>query len=134
MIVYRKFGRRVVDSRTSITVHVQAQDIEQAVCRDHQKCVIARALMRRAGVKWVDVSASVVLVAKAVGTTLRYYLSSLGKRQVRWFDTHDGAFAPCTVELQPTPAWKVMDRSKSVERAKKRAKYKHSPKRQPSTR
>lgn len=101
----KRFGCRITDAKDSLTVHVKPTDIKGAVCRDHQKCAIAKAIKRQRGstAKWVDVGANVVLIGTGVRTAKRYYLSEPAKKQVRYFDENEGAFAPCSVALKPPP-------------------------------
>src|SRR5690349_11953607 len=96
-----RYGKRISDAKGDITIRVKAADIKGAVCRDHQKCVIARAILRQRAstAKWVDVGNAVVLIGTGEKTGKRYRLSGQAKEQVRFFDTHDGRFAPCTVTL-----------------------------------
>lgn len=97
-------GRKIIDGKQGLKLKIKPCDIDKAICRDHQRCVIARAILRRKGVQWVDVGASTVLVATSKKTCKRYLLGNLAREQVRYFDTHDGAFAPCRLELSaPTP-------------------------------
>ena len=98
---YRKFGRAVSDTFDPLRVRILPQDIKGAVCRDHQKCVIARALMRKTGAAWVDVGACTVLIGTSEKRAKRYRLNSVVKDQIRYFDTHKGVFAPCVVTLNP---------------------------------
>ena len=98
-------GMKVKDSDTNLVIHVKPCDIRGAVCRDHQKCVIAKAIkrQRKVSAKWVDVGNSVVLIAGLNGSAKRYFLDTQAKKQVRYFDHNDGAFAPCAVKLVPPP-------------------------------
>lgn len=98
----KRFGCRIVDAEDELKIHVKPEDIKGAVCRDHQKCAIARAIMRQKSstAKWVDVGAAVVLVGTGAKRAKRYLLNGQAKEQVRYFDTHDGRFAPCVVELK----------------------------------
>jgi hypothetical protein len=96
-----RYDRTIRDSDHGLVIHVKEQDIRGAVCRDHQKCVVARAIMRqqRSTTKWVDVGNAVVLIGSSPSTGRRYLLSSQAKKQIRFFDQNDGRFAPCKVEL-----------------------------------
>src|SRR5256885_11445404 len=96
---YRKFGREVIDSFDELRVRILPEDIKHAVCSDHQKCVVARALKRKTGADWVDVGAASVLIGKGKKRAVRYRLSSVAKDQIRYFDTHQAVFAPCVVKL-----------------------------------
>lgn len=106
----KRFGCKIVDAKQDLKVHVKPEDIKGAVCRDHQKCAIARAIMRqRSGTaKWVDVGAAVALIGTGEKTAKRYKLSGQAKQQVRYFDTHEGKFAPCLVKLKsPSETQKI---------------------------
>ena len=105
-----RYERTIRDADTNLVVHVKPQDIKGAVCRDHQKCVIARAIMRqrKSTARWVDVGNSVVLVGTGKKSGLRFLLNGQAKEQVRFFDENDGRFAPCSVELRaPVRAEKI---------------------------
>lgn len=102
-VVYKRMGIVVKDSYTDLEVEVTPDDIRHAVCRDHQKCVIARAIMRETTAKWVDVGAGIVLIGIDNSHAKRYRLSVMAKEQVRFFDTHDGRAAPCKVQLLAPP-------------------------------
>lgn len=100
-----RWDRKLLDARKHQTVWVKPQDIKGAVCRDHQKCAVARALQRQLGAPWVDVGASVVIVGTKDGKAgRRFLLSPSAKEQVRYFDTHEGAMAPCRLKLYAPPA------------------------------
>ncbi len=99
----KRNGRLIIDSRNNLRIVIKPCDIKGAVCRNHQKCVIAKALLRRKGVEWVDVGASSILVAKNSHVAKRYRLDGIAKEQVRYFDTHDGAFAPGVLTLSVYP-------------------------------
>ena len=106
----KRFGCRITDAKQDLKVHVKAEDIKGAVCRDHQKCAIARAILRqREGTaKWVDVGAAVALIGTSEKTAKRYKLSTEARKQVRYFDTHEGRFAPCSVKLKsPSETQKI---------------------------
>lgn len=89
----------IVDSKTPLHVNVKPCDTRHAICSDHQKCVIAKALMRRMQAKWVDVGAHVVLIGRTNTKAERYILSHKAKEQVKYFDSNNGLFAPCKVTL-----------------------------------
>ena len=97
-----RFRCQVTDAKKSLNIQVTEADAKDAVCRDHQRCVIARAILRRSKAKWVDVGASIVLIGKANGTASRYMLDPVARAQVRFFD-ETGAFAPCRVRLDSPP-------------------------------
>ena len=100
---YQKHGCRIVDASNPLHVRVTAHDIEKAICRDHQKCAIARALKRQTHAQWVDVGASTVLIQTGKKTAKRYLLPSFAREQVRFFDTHRGAMAPADILLAVQP-------------------------------
>lgn len=93
-------GKRITDAKHKTLVHVDVVDAKRAVCKDHQKCVIARAIQRELEAPWVDVGAMTVLVGTDEKHGKRYYLSQEARKQVAYFD-NKGAFAPCTVRLMP---------------------------------
>jgi len=97
----KRYDKFIKDATDDLVIRVNEDDIKGAVCRHHQKCFIARAIMRQRSstVKWVDVGNSVVLVGTGKRTGQRYYLKGKAKEQVRYFDSHDGRFAPCVVSL-----------------------------------
>lgn len=96
-----RYGRRIRDAKSDSVIHVKGLDINGAECRDHQKCVVARAIMRqrKKTATWVDVGNHVVLIGTGKKTGLRYTLDSRAKEQIRFFDENDGRFAPCSVRL-----------------------------------
>lgn len=98
----RRKDIRVKDAKNTSTVRVLPIDLRGAVCRDHQKCVIAQALKRKHRAKWVDVGASTVIVSKNGTTGVRYLLDKMAKDQVAHFDDGNG-FSPCRVKLFPPP-------------------------------
>lgn len=96
-----RYSRRIKDATDDLVIRVKPEDIGGAICRDHQKCVVAKAIMRqrKSTAKWVDVGNCVVIVGTSKSTGLRYVLSGQAKQQVRFFDDNDGRFAPCAVHL-----------------------------------
>ncbi len=98
--VHIAIGRRITDSHHKKLIHVAQKDMRGAVCRDHQKCVIARAIQRQTGAPWVDVGACTVLIGTSDKTGKRYHLTPEAKEQVAYFDEKN-AFAPCVVRLRP---------------------------------
>lgn len=96
-----RHNKTIRDSAVDLVVHVKPQDIRGAECRHHQKCVIARAIMRqrKSTAKWVDVGNSIVLIGTGKNTGRRYKLSKQAAEQIKFFDENDGRFAPCTVQL-----------------------------------
>lgn len=81
-------------------IYVTEQDLTKAICKDHQNCVIAKAIKRVTGAKWVDVGAATVLVKRKYSSSAdRYILDAVGQAQVRFFDK-EGKFAPCYVRLR----------------------------------
>lgn len=124
----KKHNCTVRDAKLPLNVNIKPEDVRGAVCRDHQKCVVAKALMRRMNATWVDVGATTVLIGRGKTKADRYLLSNKAKEQVRYFDTNNGQFAPCRVELK-SPASKAglgsrtgaRARSGSSKRASKRA-------------
>lgn len=95
-------GIQRVDSPRDLVVRVKAIDIRGAVCRDHQKCVVAKAILRQQGAsaKWVDVGNSVVLIGRTRKRADRYFITGIAKEQVRFFDENEGRAAPCEVHLK----------------------------------
>lgn len=105
-----RFGCHITDAKQDLKVHVKSEDIKGAICCDHQKCAIARAILRqREGTaKWVDVGASVALIGTGEKTAKRYKLSAEARKHVKYFDTHEGRFAPCSVNLKsPSETQKI---------------------------
>ncbi len=96
------FGIKRRDAKSGLKIRVKPCDIRGAVCRDHQKCVVAKAILRQQGstAKWVDVGQSVVLIGRSKKTADRYYLGGLAKEQIRFFDENEGRAAPCEVDLK----------------------------------
>ncbi len=99
---HNKDVRRVIkDATDPLAIHVKAPDIKGAVCKDHQKCVVANAIKRSLRAPWVDVGASQVIVGKTATKGVRYKLNSLGREIIRFFDENDGRAAPTMIELTP---------------------------------
>lgn len=92
------------DAKTPRVISVTREDAKKAICKDHQNCVIAKAIKRQANCEWVDVGATTVLI-KPWGTKryIRYKLGKKAREQVKFFD-EEGHFAPCFVELSVAPA------------------------------
>jgi len=107
-----KYQRTIRDATRDVKIHVRVDDIKGAVCRDHQKCVVAKAIMRQRKhtAKWVDVGNSVVLLGTGKKTGLRYFLNGEARSQVRFFDENDGRFAPCSILLKAPVKRKLGDR------------------------
>lgn len=97
--VAKKYGSELRDSKKPLSITVRLSDTKDAVCSDHQNCVIAKAIMRQTGAKWVDVGAQVVLISMRGKIARRYFLNTVARDQVRYFDTNNGAFAPCKLVL-----------------------------------
>ncbi len=100
----RDVRRMVRDAAEPMTVHVQAPDIKGAVCKDHQKRVVANAIKRAKRAPWVDVGAAQVLVGTSETEGVRYLLNSLGREVVKYFDLNEGRAAPTSLLLTPAPA------------------------------
>jgi hypothetical protein len=98
---YRRFGRKIKDSSAPLTIRVRPVDIKGAVCRDHERCVIANAIKRSKRAPWVDVGADTVIVGDTEKTGRRFKLDSLGKEVVRYFDTSEGGAGPTQLILRP---------------------------------
>lgn len=98
----KKFGIRRVDAKRDLAIRVKPCDIRGAICRDHQKCVVAKAILRqqKSTAKWVDVGNAVVLIGRSSKTADRYFIKGVAKQQIRFFDENDGRFAPCEVGLK----------------------------------
>jgi hypothetical protein len=94
-----KYGTRVTDALRHQTIWVKPQDILGAVCRDHHKCAVARAIKRQLGAKWVDVGASVVTYGTSKKNGKRLLLPASARKQIRFFDENAGAMAPCKMRL-----------------------------------
>jgi hypothetical protein len=103
--ISRRFQCHITDAKQNLVIYVKPEDIAGAICRDHEKCVVAKAIMRQRAstTNWVDVGASVVLIGTGPKTGRRYFLPSTTRQQIRFFDDHDGRFAPCVVELRAPP-------------------------------
>lgn len=96
----KRFECDIKDAVTPSVIHVKPEDIKGAVCGDRQRCAIARAIKRsRKSAKWVDVGAKIVLIGTSRRNAIRYVMPEATCNQVRYFDTHKGAFAPCAVKL-----------------------------------
>jgi hypothetical protein len=98
---YLRRGIKVRDAKNEQRIRVRSLDIDGAICSDHQKCVIARAIKRQLHAEWVDVGAGVVLIKQPNKPVRRFLLDKLAREQVRYFDTHKGLYAPCDVFLVP---------------------------------
>lgn len=130
-----RYNKRIKDAKQDLTIHVKAQDIGGAICRDHQKCVVARAIMRQRGLTthWVDVGNTVVLIGTGKNTGRRYSVRGRAKEQIRFFDENDGRFAPCDVVLSAPgnknhrPLGSRIGEYKNKPRAKKRGPNKRKP-------
>lgn len=97
---------KLIDAPKDRFVRVTAQDTKHAVCRDHQQCVIAKAIKRQFRCDAVNVGACVVTILKGSRKT-RFLLNRTAREQVRYFD-EKGRFAPCVVPLTaPTPSMRV---------------------------
>jgi hypothetical protein len=132
--VYRQMGVVVKDSYTDLSVEATPADIEGATCRDHQNCVIARAILRESKGVWVDVGSQVVLIGIDKKQAKRYILNRMAQKQVRYFDTHSGKAAPCRVHLKaPSKAVRLGYRSGEKNRRGKHSN-RRSLKRTPPTR
>ena len=119
-LTYMREGIEVRDSRHGLAVMVIPEDIAHAICKDHQRCVVARAIMRVTKALWVDVGAEIVLIGYHTRKCRRYRFGLPARRQVQYFDTHDGRFAPCTVQLLPPSHAKRLG---MMSRGKVRATY-----------
>lgn len=99
----KRFECTIKDATEPLLTHVKPVDIKGAVCRDHQRCAIARAIKRQRSKSalWVDVGAKIVLIGTGKKTAIRYVLPESAANQVKYFDTHEGAMAPCSIELRP---------------------------------
>lgn len=130
-------GFTVRDSVRNSHVEVKPSDIQGAVCRDHQECVVARALKRHFKADWVDVGNSTAFI-KVGKVVTRYRLPAMAQKQVRFFDENDGRFAPCEVKLLKTSgtsrALGACKKYKKTEIASKRHDYPKSknPRRRPT--
>lgn len=119
----RRFNTKIKDAKLGIRIRIKPQDIKGAVCRDHERCVVAKAIKRQMKATFVDVGANTVLVGTGKHTATRFLLNSVAKDQIRYFDTNDGAFAPCKVSLvAPYAKSKIGSRSGEPRGSKKRAK------------
>lgn len=84
-------------------INILPKDNCHAVLKDHQHCVIAKAIKRQTGAEWVDVGASTVLIKRKYKKHIdRYLLKPMAVQQVRFFDTK-GMFAPCQIALTAPP-------------------------------
>lgn len=97
--IVKKYGSELRDSKKPLKITVRLSDTKGAVCSDHQNCVIAKAIMRQTKAKWVDVGAQVVLISMRGTIAHRYFLNKVAREQVQYFDTNNGAFAPCKLIL-----------------------------------
>lgn len=97
-----RYNRIIKDAKNDLLIRVKPEDIRGAVCKDHAKCVVAKAItrQRKSSVKWVDVGNSVVLIGSSKTTGRRYHLPRQAQKQIRFFDENDGRFAPCAVQLK----------------------------------
>jgi len=107
-VKFKRHGAHIKDADADRTVHVTAEDIKHAVCRDHQKCGFALAIKRVTGADWVDVSTSRVLVKTGKHTARRYLLPPMAVEQLKYFDTNDGRMAPCKLTLKAPKRYDVL--------------------------
>lgn len=119
-----------IDAKKGKVISVEALDARNAVCSDHQRCVIAKAIKRVTNAHWVDVGLNTVKVRTApTGPIVRYRLRRKAREQVRFFDTQ-GQFAPCYVELSvPSPSVSLDGKRIYSESYAKRRKYRLDPNR-----
>lgn len=101
MSKYTRWGRPVTDAKAPISVRVIEKDIKGAVCRDHQRCVIANAIKRSKKCDFIDVGASTVIIGTQDGKATRFKLDALGRQVVRYFDLNEGRAAPTQIVLRP---------------------------------
>ena len=105
---YSRWGCKIRDAGSSIVIRVRPQDIKHAVCRDHERCVIANAIKRTKRAPWVDVGADTVVVGETSKTGTRFKLNALGKEVVRFFDTTEGGAGPTMILLRaPSPSERI---------------------------
>lgn len=97
---HRRFGREILDATKDLDVRVKPCDIKTAVCRDHQKCVLANAIKRITGASWCDVGPSTVFVGIGAKRGRRYKLNGLGRDVVRFFNENEGKAAPSSITLR----------------------------------
>lgn len=96
---YSRWGRKIKDSSEPLSIRVRPIDIKNAVCRDHERCVIANAIKRSKKAPWVNVGADTVIIGDTEKTGRRFKLDSLGKEVVRYFDTSEGGAGPTQLIL-----------------------------------
>lgn len=113
---------KTMDADSHRVVTVKKQDLEGAICSDHQRCVIARAIKREFKAEFVDVGAETVFIKMPGHIMRRYKLTDMAREQVKYFD-ESGAFAPCYVELKP-PATSDKHEVRAAETKKYRARKK----------
>lgn len=122
---YKRFGKTVVDAANSLAVRIRPTDITKAVCRDHQRCVIANAITRSQKAPWVDVGPNTVFVGVTEKLGHRYQLDAVGREMVRFFDENDGAAGPGLIVLRaPSPSAKIGARIGKNDGGPKRKKSK----------
>jgi len=119
------------DASQSRVIDIKTADGKEALCSDHQNCVIAKAIKRQLGATWVDVGARTVLIQPNAGQRIfRYKLKAKAQEQVKFFDTA-GQFAPFFVELSAPPRSQTLEAGRQYsESYLKRKKYYLNPKRQ----
>jgi hypothetical protein len=120
----KRFNTKIKDAKLNIRIRIKPEDIKGAVCRDHEKCVVAKAIKRQLKARFVNVGANTVLVGTGKFTAKRFLLNSVAREQIRYFDTNDGAFAPCKVSLvAPYSKGKIGSRTgKNARSGKNKAK------------
>jgi len=125
MNINRK-GFKLKDSKSDVNIKVHEVDFHGAVCKDHQNCVIAKAIKRQMCARYVDVGAGRVVIGTGKRTAHRFTLNKLAKEQIRYFD-NKGAFAPCVLRLfAPTDSVKLGYRKGVNARSGPARKYKRN--------
>lgn len=99
---YKRLGLTVVDAIKPLQFKVTAEDIDGAVCSDHEECAIAQTIKRKNKPLSVDVGNHFVFIQTKPHEVERYYLDAQSKEAVRYFDVKN-RFAPCRVKLLPPP-------------------------------
>lgn len=126
---HKRFGRRILDAKKPFEIRVRPCDGKKAVCKDHQKCVIANAIMRLTGAKLVDVGPNTVFIGRGAAIATRYKLDSTGKEVVRYFDENAGLSAPSAITLR-SPLGREKTGTRSGVNGGKHRKGRHGAKRE----
>lgn len=125
---YSRWGRKIKDSSAPLTIRVRPVDIRGAVCRDHERCVIANAIKRSKKAPWVNVGADTVIIGDTPKTGRRFKLDAMGREVVRYFDTSEGGAGPTKLTLHaPTTSQRIGERKGEAHGSNRRSGKRRKP-------